>query len=139
MLNLLLTMLNYKTLRETLNADDIQDSDALQNQQMISSAEQTDLQNQQTQEEALVEMELGAMEDVSDEDYMKAMQKLSQIANKFEVKMQKLLADNQAKEKQIEQKITAREPRMKALDADIESLQETLDKRTEEQFSYMQD
>ena len=139
MLNLLLTILNYKSLKETLNADNIEDSQALQSQQMLSSAEETDLQNQQTQEEALVEMDLGAMEDVSDEDYMKAMQKLSQIANKFEVKMQKLLADNQAKEKQIEQKITAREPRMKALDADIESLQETLDKRTEEQFSYMQD
>ena len=66
------------------------------------------------------------------------MQKMSQIAAKFDRMLQKVLSDNQVKERQIEQKITARESKLQAVDADIESLQDSLDKRTEEQFTYMQ-
>ena len=138
MLNILMTMLSYINLRSTWQADAMEDSQSLQTQQMQSSIEQTQIMQQQAQEEALVQMELDSMEDVSDEAYVEAMQKMSQIAAKFDRMLQKVLSDNQVKERQIEQKITARESKLQAVDADIESLQDSLDKRTEEQFTYMQ-
>lgn len=138
MLNILMTMLSYINLRSTWQADAMEDSQSLQTQQMQSSNEQTQIMQQQAQEEALVQMELDSMEDVSDEAYVEAMQKMSQIAAKFDRMLQKVLSDNQVKERQIEQKITARESKLQAVDADIESLQDSLDKRTEEQFTYMQ-
>ena len=138
MLNILMTMLSYINLRSTWQADAMEDSQSLQTQQMQSSNEQTQIMQQQAQEEALVQMELDSMDDVSDEAYVEAMQKMSQIAAKFDRMLQKVLSDNQVKERQIEQKITARESKLQAVDADIESLQDSLDKRTEEQFTYMQ-
>ncbi len=139
MLNILMTMLSYINLRSTWQADAMEDSQALQTQQTQSSNEQTRIMQQQAQEEALVQMELDSSDDISTEQYTEALQKMSQIATKFDNMLQKLLADNQVKERQIEQKINARESKLKAVDADIESLQETLDSRTEEQFTYMQD
>ncbi len=138
MLNILMTILNYIDLRSIWQSDAMEDSQALQTQQMQSSNEQTKIMQQQAQEEALVQMELDSSENVSTEQYTQALQKMSQIAAKFENMLQRVLMENQTKERQIEQKITAREPKIQAINADIESLQETLDKRTEEQFTYMQ-
>ncbi len=139
MLNLLLTILTYVDLRATWQADAMKDSQMLQDTQLQSSNEQTQIMQQQTNEEALVQLELEDSEDsVSTEQYTAVLQKMSEIASKYETKLQNLMAKTQAKEREIEQRITAREPKIKAVDADIESLQETLDKRTEEQFTYMQ-
>ncbi|HIQ89742.1 TPA: hypothetical protein IAA68_07965 [Candidatus Galligastranaerophilus faecipullorum] len=139
MLNLLLTILTYVDLRATWQADAMKDSQMLQDTQLQSSNEQTRIMQQQTNEEALVQLELEGSEDsVSTEQYTAVLQKMSQIAAKFESLLQNLMAKTQAKEREIEQRITAREPKIKAVDADIESLQETLDKSTEEQFTYMQ-
>ena len=139
MLNLLLTILTYVDLRATWQADAMKDSQTLQDTQLQSSNEQTQIMQQQTNEEALVQLELEGSEDsVSTEQYTAVLQKMSEIASKYETKLQNLMAKTQAKEREIEQRITAREPKIKAVDADIESLQETLDKRTEEQFTYMQ-
>ncbi len=139
MLNLLLTILTYVDLRATWQADAMKDSQMLQDTQLQSSNEQTQIMQQQTNEEALVQLELEDSEDsVSTEQYTAVLQKMSEIASKYETKLQNLMAKTQAKEREIEQRITAREPKIKAVDADIESLQETLDKSTEEQFTYMQ-
>ena len=139
MLNLLLTILTYVDLRATWQADAMKDSQMLQDTQLQSSNEQTQIMQQQTNEEALVQLELEGSEDsVSTEQYTADLQKMSEIASKYETKLQNLMAKTQAKEREIEQRITAREPKIKAVDADIESLQETLDKSTEEQFTYMQ-
>ena len=139
MLNLLLTILTYVDLRATWQADAMKDSQMLQDTQLQSSNEQTQIMQQQTNEEALVQLELEGSEDsVSTEQYTAVLQKMSEIASKYETKLQNLMAKTQAKEREIEQRITAREPKIKAVDADIESLQETLDMRTEEQFTYMQ-
>lgn len=139
MLNLLLTILTYVDLRATWQADAMKDSQMLQDTQLQSSNEQTRIMQQQTNEEALVQLELEGSEDsVSTEQYTAVLQKMSEIASKYETKLQNLMAKTQAKEREIEQRITAREPKIKAVDADIESLQETLDKSTEEQFTYMQ-
>lgn len=138
MLNILMTMLTYIDLRSIWQADAMKDSQMLQDQQLQSSNEQTEIMRQQTEEEALVQMELDDSEDASTEAYTAVLQKMSEISSKFETKLQSLLAQNQAREREIEQRITAREPKIKAVDADIESLQDTLDKRTEEQFTYMQ-
>ena len=139
MLNLLLTILTYVDLRATWQADAMKDSQMLQDTQLQSSNEQTQIMQQQTSEEALVQLELEGSEDsVSTEQYTAVLQKMSEIASKYETKLQNLMAKTQAKEREIEQRITAREPKIKAVDADIESLQETLDKSTEEQFTYMQ-
>ncbi len=139
MLNLLLTILTYVDLRATWQADAMKDSQMLQDTQLQSSNEQTQIMQQQTNEEALVQLELEGSEDsVSTEQYTAVLQKMSEIASKYETKLQNLMAKTQAKEREIEQRITAREPKIKAVDADIESLQETLDKSTEEQFTYMQ-
>ena len=139
MLNLLLTILTYVDLRATWQADAMKDSQMLQDTQLQSSNEQTRIMQQQTNEEALVQLELDGSEDsVSTEQYTAVLQKMSQIAAKFEALLQNLMAKTQAKEREIEQRITAREPKIKAVDADIESFQETLDKSTEEQFTYMQ-
>ena len=138
MLNILMTMLTYIDLRSTWQADAMKDSQMLQDQQLQSSNEQTEIMRQQTEEEALVQMELDDSEDASTEAYTAVLQKMSEISSKYETKLQALLAQNQAREREIEQRITAREPKIKAVDADIESLQDTLDKRTEEQFTYMQ-
>ena len=139
MLNLLLTILTYVDLRATWQADAMKDSQMLQDTQLQSSNEQTRIMQQQTNEEALVQLELEDSEDsVSTEQYTAVLQKMSEIASKYETKLQNLMAKTQAKEREIEQRITAREPKIKAVDADIESLQETLDKSTEEQFTYMQ-
>ena len=139
MLNLLLTILTYVDLMATWQADAMKDSQMLQDTQLQSSNEQTRIMQQQTNEEALVQLELEGSEDsVSTEQYTAVLQKMSEIASKYETKLQNLMAKTQAKEREIEQRITAREPKIKAVDADIESLQETLDKRTEEQFTYMQ-
>lgn len=139
MLNLLLTILTYVELRATWQADAMKDSQMLQDTQLQSSNEQTQIMQQQTNEEALVQLELEGSEDsVSTEQYTAVLQKMSEIASKYETKLQNLMAKTQAKEREIEQRITAREPKIKAVDADIESLQETLDKSTEEQFTYMQ-
>lgn len=108
----------------------------LQDTQLQSSNEQTQIMQQQTNEEALVQLELGESEDVSTEAYTAVLKKMSDIASKYESKLQNLMAKTQAKEREIQQRITAREPKIKAVDADIESLQETLDKRTEEQFTF---
>ena len=117
----------------------MKDSQMLQDTQLQSSNEQTQIMQQQTNEEALVQLELEGSEDsVSTEQYTAVLQKMSEIASKYETKLQNLMAKTQAKEREIEQRITAREPKIKAVDADIESLQETLDKSTEEQFTYMQ-
>ena len=138
MLNMLMTMLSYIDLRSIWQSDAMEDSQTLQTLQMQSSDEQMQIMQQQTQEESLVQMELDSMEDVSTEEYTEALQKMSQIANKFETMLQRVLTENQAKERQIEQRITAREPKLQAVEADIEGLQEALDKRTEEQFTYME-
>ena len=139
MLNLLLTILTYVDLRATWQADAMKDSQMLQDTQLQSSNEQTQIMQQQTNEEALVQLELEGSEDsVSTEQYTAVLQKMSEIASKYETKLQNLMAKTQAKEREIEQRITAREPKIKAVDADIESLQETLDKSTEDQFTYMQ-
>ena len=139
MLNLLLTSLTYVDLRATWQADAMKDSQMLQDTQLQSSNEQTQIMQQQTNEEALVQLELEGSEDsVSTEQYTAVLQKMSEIASKYETKLQNLMAKTQAKEREIEQRITAREPKIKAVDADIESLQETIDKRTEEQFTYTQ-
>ena len=139
MLNLLLTILTYVDLRATWQADAMKDSQMLQDTQLQSSNEQTQIMQQQTNEEALVQLELEGSEDsVSTEQYTAVLRKMSEIASKYETKLQNLMAKTQAKEREIEQRITAREPKIKAVDADIESLQETLDKSTEEQFTYMQ-
>lgn len=137
MLNLLMTILTYVDLRSTWQADAMQDSQMLQDTQLQSSNEQTQIMQQQTNEEALVQLELGESEDVSTEAYTAVLKKMSDIASKYESKLQNLMAKTQAKEREIQQRITAREPKIKAVDADIESLQETLDKSTEEQFEYM--
>ncbi len=136
MLNLLMTILTYVDLRSTWQADAMQDSQMLQDTQLQSSNEQTQIMQQQTNEEALVQLELGESEDVSTEAYTAVLKKMSDIASKYESKLQNLMAKTQAKEREIQQRITAREPKIKAVDADIESLQETLDKRTEEQFTF---
>ncbi len=137
MLNLLMTILKYADLRSIWQADAMQDSQMLKDTQLQSSNEQTQIMQQQTNEEALVQLELGESEDVSTEAYTAVLKKMSDIASKYESKLQNLMAKTQAKEREIQQRITAREPKIKAVDADIESLQETLDKRTEEQFGYM--
>lgn len=136
MLNLLMTILTYVDLRSTWQADAMQDSQMLQDTQLQSSNEQTQIMQQQTNEEALVQLELDESEDVSTEAYTAVLKKMSDIASKYESKLQNLMAKTQAKEREIQQRITAREPKIKAVDADIESLQETLDKRTEEQFTF---
>ena len=138
MLNILLTMLTYIDLRATWQADAMQDSQMLQDLQYQSSNEQTKIMQAQTNEEALVQMELEGAEDVSTEQYTKVLQEMSQISTKYETQLQNVMSKVQAQERQINQRITAREPKIKAVDADIESLQETLDKRTEESFTYMQ-
>lgn len=131
-----MTILTYVDLRSTWQADAMQDSQMLQDTQLQSSNEQTQIMQQQTNEEALVQLELGESEDVSTEAYTAVLKKMSDIASKYESKLQNLMAKTQAKEREIQQRITAREPKIKAVDADIESLQETLDKRTEEQFTF---
>ena len=139
MLNLLLQMLNYVDLRSTWQAQAMEDSQMLQTQQTMSSNQQAEIMRQQAAAEQMVQMELDSSEDLSTEEYTQALQKLSQIADKCDNMMRKVLAENEAKESIIQQRITAREPKMQAVNADIESLQETLDKRTEEQVTYMQD
>ncbi len=139
MLNILMTMMSYINLRSVWQSDAMEDSQALQTQQMQSSNDINNIMQQQAQEEALVQMDLDSMDDISNEAYTEALQKMSQIATKFDRLLQKTMADNQVKERQIEQKITARESKLQAVNADIESLQKTLDERTEEQFTYMQD
>lgn len=138
MLNLLLQMLNYVDLRSTWQAQAMEDSQMLQTQQTMSSNQQAEIMRQQAAEEQMVQMEMDSSEDLSTEEYTQALQKLSQIADKFDNMMRKVLAENEAKESIIQQRITAREPKLQAVNADIEGLQETLDKRTEEQFTYMQ-
>lgn len=136
MLNLLLTILTYIDLRSTWQADAMQDSQMLQDVQYQSSNEQAQIMQQQTNEEALVQLELDGSEDVSTEAYTEMLKKMSDVASKFEGMLQNLMAKTQAKEREIQQRITARESKIKAVNADIESLQETLDKRTEEQFTF---
>ena len=136
MLNILMTILNYINLRSVWQSQAMQDSQNLQDLQMQSSNEQAELMRKQTAEEELVEMELDGMDDISTEAYTEALKKMSEIASKYDTLMRTLLAKNQAKEREIEQQINAREPKIQAVDADIESLEETLDKRTEEKFDY---
>ncbi len=136
MLNILMTILNYINLRSVWQSQAMQDSQNLQDLQMQSSNEQAELMRKQTAEEELVEMELDGMDDISTEAYTEALKKMSEIASKYDTLMRTLLAKNQAKEREIEQQINAREPKIQAVDADIESLEETLDKRTEENFDY---
>ena len=136
MLNILMTILNYINLRSVWQSQAMQDRQNLQDLQMQSSNEQAELMRKQTAEEELVEMELDGMDDISTEAYTEALKKMSEIASKYDTLMRTLLAKNQAKEREIEQQINAREPKIQAVDADIESLEETLDKRTEENFDY---
>ena len=136
MLNILMTILNYINLRSVWQSQAMQDSQNLQDLQMQSSNEQAELMRKQTAEEELVEMELDGMDDISTEAYTEALKKMSEIASKYDTLMRTLLAKNQAKEREIEQQINAREPKIQAVDADIESLEETLDKRTEQNFDY---
>ena len=56
MLNLLLTILTYIDLRSTWQADAMQDSQMLQDVQYQSSNEQAQIMQQQTNEEALVQI-----------------------------------------------------------------------------------
>ncbi len=135
MLNILMTILTYIDLRNTWQTDAMRDSQELQDTQFQTSNEQSRILQQQTNEEALVQMELDGSEEVSTELYTRALQKFSEIATKYETKLQALMAQTEAKERLIQQRITAREPKIKAVDADIESLNETLTQRTEEQFS----
>ena len=130
-----MTILTYIDLRNTWQTDAMRDSQELQDTQFQTSNEQSRILQQQTNEEALVQMELDGSEEVSTELYTRALQKFSEIATKYETKLQALMAQTEAKERLIQQRITAREPKIKAVDADIESLNETLTQRTEEQFS----
>lgn len=131
-----LGLLTYVNLRADLQSWLIEISNTLQFTQMQQSDEMARLMQQQAQEEELVYAEFEASGDTSTENYQKLLMEQSKMQAEFDREMQVLAARNQAKEQELMTMQTQAETRLQAVNADIEGLEESVNKQIEEDHSY---
>lgn len=135
MLNFLTTILTYMQLISDKQHAQMKDSQMLQTTHMVHSNKVAEITKRQTQEEAMVELKFDD-EEISNEEYTQIMDELSEIQDKYGNELTILAAKVSADEQTIQMRITAREPVLKQLQADLENLEEAMDKDIESEFTY---